>query len=153
MRKIIFLDVDGVLNSLRCLEREDLGREHLILFKAIVQSTKCETVLSSTWRLVKDWRNSLELAFKEFKIPLWIDVTPEHKSVHDIVPRRNEIIDWLNKNTQERCNVVVLDDFDDADIKDHGLSHVKHLFIHTCMEQGLLLEHAEKAIDFLNYEI
>jgi len=49
MRKIVFLDVDGVLNDLHVLStRSELGTEHLLNFKSLVLATKCEIVLSSS---------------------------------------------------------------------------------------------------------
>ena len=64
--KIIFLDIDGVLNSEmyewsrgedRADNRIDLSRVRLL--KDIVSATDAKIVLSSTWRL--DWDKSPEL--------------------------------------------------------------------------------------------
>ena len=52
--KVIFLDVDGVLNSekdlLEAKGKSELFDRPLILLKELVESTKAKIVVSSTWR-------------------------------------------------------------------------------------------------------
>lgn len=55
MRKILFLDVDGVMNSKDTLQRSTRGVIGIdpylsILVHRIVEATGCEVVLSSSWR-------------------------------------------------------------------------------------------------------
>lgn len=57
MRKIIFLDIDGVLNSAdhldhtkHCNGYSDISPKKVKLLKKIVDRTGAEIVLSSTWR-------------------------------------------------------------------------------------------------------
>ena len=57
MRKIIFLDIDGVLNSMDYFEQTkdckgytEINPEKVKLLKEIVDRTGAEIVLSSTWR-------------------------------------------------------------------------------------------------------
>lgn len=57
---ILFLDVDGVLNSLKTGGRYALKKKCLRRLQEIVEKTGCEIVLSSTWR--KD-----EYAFKRLR--------------------------------------------------------------------------------------
>lgn len=151
MRKILFLDVDGVLNDLHVLStREELGKDHLLNLKMLVAATKCDIVLSSSWRILDEWKTTLIVAFEEHNIPLWIDQTPRITSNDfSIVPRREEIIMWLEQNVNEDVLVVVLDDEDDANIKNHNLPNVKDKFCHTCMNHGLTSSHVQEAIDFL----
>lgn len=62
--KVIFLDVDGVLNSekdlLEAKGKSELFDRPLILLKELVESTKAKIVVSSTWRIgcAKSGRNS-----------------------------------------------------------------------------------------------
>ena len=52
MKKVIFLDVDGVLNSSRTLYESISLEDDLILnLKEIVNKTKAKIILSSSWRL------------------------------------------------------------------------------------------------------
>ena len=58
MRKIIFLDIDGVLNSVK-YDRErtekdgNIDETRMVLLKELVDGTNAEIVLSSSWR--KHW--------------------------------------------------------------------------------------------------
>lgn len=150
MKKLLFLDVDGVLNDLEVLSTKDeLGIHHLENLKSIVKSSGCEIILSSSWRVFEEWKTTLKIAFKQYDIPVWIDQTPQIRSEDfSIVPRKNEIIQWLKENINCSASVVVLDDESDADISGHGLQYIKDIFIHTCMNKGLTSEKAQKAIDF-----
>lgn len=62
--KVIFLDVDGVLNSekdlLEAKGKSELFDRPLALLKELVESTKAKIVVSSTWRIgcSKSGRNS-----------------------------------------------------------------------------------------------
>lgn len=53
--KVIFLDVDGVLNSekdlLEAKGKSELFDRPLALLKELVESTKAKIVVSSTWRI------------------------------------------------------------------------------------------------------
>ncbi len=149
MRKIIFLDVDGVLNDLQVLStREELGTHHLQNLKMLVAATKCDIVLSSSWRILDDWKVTLQTAFAEHDIPLWISETPSiRKEDFSITPRSEEIIQWLENNCEEAV-VIVLDDESDANIKNHNLPGVKDKFIHTSMNNGLTVDHVNEAIEF-----
>lgn len=145
MRKLLFLDVDGVLNDLTVLStREELGSHHLKNLKMIVAASRCEIVLSSSWRILDRWKEKLKVALTEHEIPLWIDQTPRLS----LAPRREEIILWIKENVNCAASVVVLDDESDANIKNHQLDSVSDKFIHTCMNHGLTSEKAQIAIDF-----
>ena len=57
--RIIFCDVDGVLNHKGCIDRAPGGftgvvEEHIRNLKRIVDETDAKIVLSSDWRLIKD---------------------------------------------------------------------------------------------------
>ena len=55
MRKVIFLDVDGVLNSNETLGRswnESLEKPLLKLLLKIISKTNAKIVLSSTWLVI-----------------------------------------------------------------------------------------------------
>lgn len=151
MRKILFLDVDGVLNDLNVLStREELGESHLINFKNIVSTTNCEIVLSSTWRLFPETKSRLETAFVKHNIPLWTGETPVLKSTDfSLVPRKNEILMWLESNVSEVAKVVVIDDESDANLAGHKLPNITDIFIHTCMNHGLTASHVKNAVNFL----
>lgn len=148
--KLLFLDVDGVLNNLEVLSAsrssDPLGGVHLKLLKTLVAATDCKIVISSTWRMFPESLGSLKVAFEEHDIPLWIDCTP----VIQNVPRSQEILSWLKSNLTANAVAVGIDDDEDIDIgEDHGLS-VKFKPIKTCFDHGLTQEAVQEAIDWLN---
>lgn len=96
--KIIFLDVDGVINTNRnhFTKLDEIALEYL---KIIIESTGAKIVISSSWRT-----GSLEETKKYF--PTWLQeyIISETESKHKYcksdfyICRGNEIQDWLNKN-------------------------------------------------------
>lgn len=148
--KLLFLDVDGVLNNLEVLSdsrsSDPLGEVHLKLLKTLVAATDCKIVISSTWRMFPESLESLKFAFEEHEIPLWIDCTPCLQSG----PRSQEILSWLKSNLTVDAVAVGIDDDEDINIgEDHGLP-VKFKPIKTCFEHGLTQEVVQEAIDWLN---
>lgn len=151
MRKLLFLDVDGVLNDLQVLSsRNELGENHLKNLQMITSATQCEIVLSSTWRLFPESQNTLKVAFVEHNIPIWIDITPRIIPQNlSSVERNKEITLWLEQNVNTQCKVVVVDDESDACLNKIP-DHITHKFIHTSMNTGLTSTHALDIIHFFN---
>lgn len=153
--KLLFLDVDGVLNNLdvlsRCRTSDPIGEEHLVLLKSIVTQTDCRIVLSSTWRLFEESRLALSVAFEEHGIPLWIGITPSLSASAwgGPSPRRaDEILSWIRSNVTGPAIAVAIDDDEDIDIgKDHNLP-VKFKPIRTSFDKGLTIVEAKEAVDW-----
>lgn len=145
MRKLLFLDVDGVLNDINVLTQSPpIGNRQMQNLRLLTQETNCEIILSSTWRIFQLNKRWLQEAFQKHNITLWIDQTPEIKSG----PRSKEIIAWLLANAAQNAKVVVLDDDDDANIQNHGLFNIIDSFIQTDFKEGLTANHALQVIDF-----
>jgi hypothetical protein len=101
--KIIFLDVDGVLNSYA--ERDvQFKCECLFMLKTIVEKSNAVIVLSTSWRLRKDLRRKLREKLALYHLPCPISVTPRIKNGS----RVSEILLWLKVNT----NVDILKTMD-----------------------------------------
>src|SRR3954449_1202724 len=88
--KIIFLDIDGVLNCDKTPNPRDfpyiVDKKLLARFKKLLDRTGAKVVLSSTWRC-----DPVGLfAAKHWGVP-FIDVCPDNPNV----PRRQEILSWL----------------------------------------------------------
>lgn len=111
---IIFLDIDGVLNSeifYRNRNQADLGTHPLCEFDPfaldlvdqLCQDTGSKIVISSTWRLgreIEEMRN----IFKQFNFETEIiDYTPFHMQSWSV--RGNEIASWLEQNTMKLFNI------------------------------------------------
>ncbi len=143
--KVIFLDVDGVLNNVAAFEAargrngtDVLSRECVERCNQLVARTGARIVLSSTWRLIKDFRGILRDGGLRASI---IDRTPYFT---DGDRRRGaEIADWLRRNGGDVARYVILDD--DSDMLEEQLPY----FVQTTFELGLTDEHVERAVAIL----
>ncbi len=116
--KILFLDIDGVLNSLRydrerTPEQGNIDESRLPLLKEIVEESGAQIVLSSSWR--EHWAPEeghcdavgLELnrLFQKYGLQI-SDKTPQ------ISPRQRaaEIQDWLTAHANQVDAFAILDD-------------------------------------------
>ena len=107
--KVIFLDVDGVLNSSQDGYSIRLRTDsHLKLLQRIVKKTGAKIVLSSSWRIgFTPASRNLLARFKECGLEL-MDCTPELPGSC----RGDEIRQWLTDNVYNYDieNFVILDD-------------------------------------------
>ena len=173
--KVIFLDIDGVLNSFQTFreiyyEYKKTGRRRVaidenkvLLLKQIVDNTNAMLVLSSSWRnfgrmendrLVTNNKNLRDLVSILAKYGLFIyDITPKSREGK----REVEIKKWLCNNSDNVEKFIVIDDdIDDLEsFKDKEL--FKTIFIkidsegnYLADESGLTINHVKDAIDKLN---
>ena len=162
--KIIFLDIDGVLNTGRytypqwliqgdAIEDADghfFDAECIVQLSRIIQETKAQIVISSTWR----WRGLKKLR------ALWgnrqiegdiVDITPSvyglktiQKPRFDHITRGDEIKDWLNLNATKQF--VIIDDIDDFEAR------LQPFYFQTEWNKGISFEIADAIIALLNAE-
>ena len=161
--KVIFLDIDGVLNIIP-EEYDQYGgifHQHLVdNLRRIIEQTGAKIVISSTWR--HGGLERMRSLWKDRNLPgEIIDITPDcYDLVNegrfkylDQVDRGHEIDYWLEgRNDIE--NYVVIDDDNDF------LPHQRNRFVRTanninhpdCIDigYGLTSECANKAIRILN---
>jgi hypothetical protein len=146
--KVLFLDVDGVLNTPKLIR--NFGFDHIdevlvALVARIVRETGSEIVLSSTWRIQEKDRKLVEDALSRHGLKIR-DCTPVITrgsggwTEGGWVRRHEEIEAWLQTNEAKRF--AILDDFEDAEI---GGS-----FFKTDEDVGLTAEIAERVIRHLN---
>lgn len=163
MRKIIFLDIDGVLNSLPYFNRvknnegfDEISPFHLKLLAKIYHATNAEIVLSSTWRNCKD---STDDTCKEMYQYLETSLASYKMKISDIIPiinynRPYEIKKWLETHINEEIRFISLDD--DFSYDDYKRYNIEHCLIQTsyfCLEEkegGLQEAHVNLAIQKLN---
>ena len=137
--KIIFLDIDYVVNCMSTKERAPSGvigvEQRLIAYiKEIVDATGAKIVLSSTWR--KDWAFDLlngkdwDYLSKEFaKQDLYfLDYTPIRRDSN----RGEEIKEWLENTGYDVYSYVIIDD-DMFDIRDLHEGHM----VQTSFNEGI----------------
>ena len=148
--KIIFLDVDGVLNSAkfdRWLQDhhmkqyygyELLDQNALLNLQDIVFVTGADIVLSSSWRLSRSCSERLRQQLLPYGLQ-FIDKTVCLRQED----RGEEIKEWLSRHP-EVDHFVILDDdeFEMAGLEGH--------LVKTTFEEGLLEQHAAKAIEILS---
>jgi hypothetical protein len=114
--KVIFLDIDGVFNTIReyrLYGSTYIDKKRLKLFVDLVKDTDCKVVLSSSWRKEPESNSIICSMFKEHDIKIH-DCTP----IFDyIVDRKVEIKHWLEKNKVEKF--AIIDDDTRANIEGH----------------------------------
>ena len=171
MKKVIFLDVDGVLNSSRTLY-EDISLEDDLIsnLKELVDKTGAKIILSSSWRLSTEAVATLMDRLDKFGLAIsgmtcdgvdldWLekyefDATKKYldtkfdwdenrqiKITHD---RGAEIFKWLHDH--DDCVYVILDD----EIEDIKPYFSESVIVKTSYKTGLTKEDVKKAIQILN---
>lgn len=138
--KILFLDVDGVLNTTRSRTLLALSKGPLRQLSRIVQATGCKIVLSSTWRLADFTRKRLanKLRFRGLFI---FSRTPLLSTSSS---RGDEIAAWLHDEAPPGLIYAIVDD--DGDMQENQLPN----FFQTKEESGLTPEIADRIIAHLN---
>lgn len=160
MNKVCFLDIDGVLNSVKFFEeksqskrwnefKEKYENKHIAfglanidpkaveLLNKLTEATGAKIVVSSSWR----GDSALQTIFTlvGIKEPIYGE-TPRLYSSY----RGQEIQQWLNEH---KCDKYVILD-DDLDFFDSQLPY----FVHTDWKVGLTESDMNKAINILNNE-
>lgn len=149
--KIIFLDIDGVLQSPRyCLAIGETGflqafePAALSMLRALVVQSKAKIVISSSWRHGSSKREFNQLfrvlGFKEIA-----NAIHENWRTDDLphpAKRGDEISKWLDEHSYV-TNYLILDD--DNDMLEEQLPH----FVHTDPMNGILITHFIRAKEIL----
>jgi HAD domain in Swiss Army Knife RNA repair proteins len=108
--KVIFLDIDGVLNCTNTPNPREfpyiVDPKLLKRLKRLLQRTGAKVVLSSTWR----YDPTGLFGAKHWGIP-FIDVIPDMPKR----PRRDEVLAWLKTHPKARRFVVIDDEDDELD--------------------------------------
>ena len=154
MIKIIFLDIDGVMNNPQSgNDFSDIASDNL---RYIIEKTDARIVISSSWKFYGlDWLKEL---WKEKHLAgEIIDITPNNISDTQLVNanlddfyfvgKGNEIKQYLDEHkTKEELRYVIIDDTDDV------LTEQLPYFVRTNSWTGLSKSDAEKVVAILNGE-
>jgi len=161
VKKIIFLDIDGVLN-VYCQGRDVFGCTFHKHFednlRLIIEQTGAKIVISSTWRysglkVMKEMWISRGLAGEV------IDITPDmikfvdNEDIYESVERGEEIHKWLDDHSDIESYVIIDDDDDMLESqKDNFVLTANNSDHEDCVDIGYGLTRicAEKAIEILN---
>ena len=139
--KILFLDVDGVLN--RCgKSNQGLETYQCDLLAEICRKTGCKVVVSSTWRKYPNLMENRLLPMFRSRGVECVGQTPELVSERKLLdgsllytakPRRAEITDWLTCNPGVTQYAIVDDDRD----ADDGTGHYVRTESYTGLTQEI----------------
>lgn len=163
--KIIFLDIDGVLNSadygnsefylistaglsdaeiMLTHHHHHLDPKAIQILNDLVKRSGAEVVLSSTWRgryTPEEMTVMLKDRGAEFEIKA---STPKlFGKISERIPRGKEIAAYLRGLEETVESFVILDDHDD-------MLQLKKFLVHTTMKHGLTQDDVEKALKILN---
>lgn len=136
--KILFLDIDGVLNNYttKTKYRGCTGLDNTLIphVKRIIKETKCKVVLSSTWR-----RTPALIEYLKRRVCPILDSTPIRKFSS---LRGEEVQWWLRNSVNFVSRYAILDD-------DSGFLDGQYLF-HVDGRDGITSEIADAVITHLN---
>lgn len=153
--KVIFLDIDGVLNVYP-QGRDDYGsifHKHFVdNLKWIIEQTDAKIVISSTWRF-----SGLEIMKEMWRVRNLpgevIDITPDFMNqTGTSLQRGKEIQKWLDENPSV-SNYAIIDD--DSDMEPHQMNNFVKTSENTdhldCVDvgYGLTRKCSEKVIQIL----
>lgn len=166
MNKYIFLDIDGVLNTVSSISSSeniwlsspknpelDLVFGHMIyqieeekvdLLNQIVKETSAKIIISSTWRLLFKLDDLISLLKFKGLIGEIVGVTPNgllNREWGKRILRSEEIYAYLLENNLQNNQFVIIDDDDDA-----GISF-EDKFVKTI--DGLTLDNVDQVINIL----
>lgn len=156
MKRVLFLDFDGVLNSFQSIGEKRIQRlnsmidpYHVTKLQQIIDATGAEVVISSTWRRFHDLRQLRGILYRAgLTNAAVVGRTPDHSATRSAtspyrsVERHFEIRAWLEGRSVD--SFVILDDDTDAEIDGR--------FVRTDYMLGLQDEHVERAIKILMSE-
>ena len=148
--KVIFLDVDGVLNTDNLLKEHGhtyVCPDRVILLKQIVATTGAKIVLSSDWRRIPESRSLIRKALKLQDLE-FIDCTPiMTRKLSQWVERHLEISTWIEKYAEGPIDkFAIVDDLCSAMIPNDPDSFFR-TYSHDI---GLTIEIVNKVIEYLN---
>lgn len=139
---VLFLDIDGVLNSTRFFKSpayrrlgshlDDLDPEPCALLNGLLQDTKALVVLSSSWRIFFSTTEISQLLAKRGCHVSFIGVTPRSSDGY----RGKEIKSWLKENPVVQ-RFAIVDDSDD-------MKPYMRRLVRTSCEDGLQEHHLPK---------
>jgi hypothetical protein len=142
--KVMFLDIDGVLNSVDTavafhslkteidyrINEQRLDPVSIGLLKALCDKTDAKIVISSTWRMGRTLQDFINIfasyGWKDFPV---IDKTPIGYHLFEIGSRTrgHEIQHWLSEHPEVTKYLIIDDDSDMLDEQMQSFVHVSNI--------------------------
>lgn len=149
---ILFLDVDGVLNSRRFFvnrydganpdgmtwEEAQIDAAAVEILNRILRETAADVVISSTWRLMHRLPDLRGILRRRGLVGRIIGRTPDLNDK----PRGLEIQAWLDTQREQPPTFCIVDD-------DEDMAHLSHRLVRTSFEHGLTDAEASRMIAML----
>ncbi|MCO6050814.1 HAD domain-containing protein [Mesorhizobium sp. RP14(2022)] len=151
--RVLFLDVDGVLNHDGVFGDWRFGplpldHTRIALVHEVVKATGCKIVLSSAWRGMPDLERKLAADFMwEVFVDLGKDrINCRHEdgsTIRSHDSRGHQIEEWLSRHPEIEAYAIVDDDCD-------MLPEQRHNFVRVPDGKGLKPKHRDKLIEILS---
>lgn len=141
--KVVFVDVDGVLNTIGDIfNGVEIDPVKVLRLKRVVEATGCVLVLSSSWRHSAYLVGFLNEVFGRFGLSI-------DSFTDSFGCRRTEIRRWIEDNMGgQECRACVLDD-DSFAFLNSDVGEVKILGVLVDSSVGITDADADKMISFL----
>jgi hypothetical protein len=144
--KVIFLDIDGVLNSQNFIhsfngkwELHSVDPNAINVLNEIIKATNAKIVISSSWRIILDLNEIKDILIENGFVGEIIGKTPIIRDNNRC--RGDEINAYLEANPNIDKFIILDDDSDMDNLIDR--------LVKTSYIDGLLPKHIEKAISLL----
>jgi len=146
-RKILFLDIDGVLNSRNYMNSvghgDAIDPRCVMHLNEAIRRTGCKVVVSSAWRNLHTWTELLSILEDHgVNTSVFIDKTPDR--FHEFKNRDDEISEWVDLNIQEGDQWCIIDDE-----LEHLVKLKDRLVKTSFQEKGMTKEHEDAVARFL----
>lgn len=162
---IIFLDIDGVLNSMAYFAQNkgkgrrhsDISDYHLKMLAEIYHTCNAKIVLSSSWREIDNPTNPGVYWLWEYLVDKLAEYGMEIMDKTPLLPDMNrplEIKTWLDQQPNKKSIrfVSLDDDFSKERYDEYGIGDClikTSFYCDDVSEGGLQREHVDKAIELL----
>ena len=155
MNKLIFGDIDGVLNGRNTKDTvigsdgrkyDGIEPDMMNRLKRIIDATDANIIVSSTWRLHEEFMDHLEKKLGKYNTRIKGQTPTCYRNFGSYSERWEEIKRWFDENTHPD-NYIILDDIDYR-MKENFGDH----YFQTDVNIWLTDEIADKCIEFLNKE-
>lgn len=155
-KMIIFLDFDGVISTTRAYMNQTNEEDFYLrwfdpiactFIRQICEKFNCQIVVTSTWRKM-GYNDCVKIALAAHGLDKYVH---SHWCTDDLwvqgmeygTDRPLEIQTWLAENPNEIQYLIL----DDDTFK--WTKHQKEKWVHTCVDNGLLLTHMVQIIDYM----
>lgn len=142
--KIIFLDIDGVLNNEKSMDLyrtcEILWPDNIAQLNKILKATGAKIVISSFWRYTEKFPDCLIYSGVWNAKSLVVGLTPEFSNTERVF----EIESWIQRNNYTGL-FCILDDY-------HDMHHLNEHLFKINPDTGLTSIDADAIIKYLNKE-